>query len=642
MLVRSIVANPERTWCWLRTLLTFDALLLKTARWRDEQPVSSRWRVRLRQASFSCCDGNRGRWYEPYLQHWQDVVDEGSTASAVPEPVVETRAVRENLKPIGKGILPRQDIKPEEDLYARPFYEVCSYDKIYKPPDIPVTKETAKGFIAKIREKEDSRECQGGTTNPELKRKAATASQFDSYDEIDPFDPPYVDSGLPLLEEIEKISCTTVHGSQNLGVDRVVSPVLGYSESNSTSPQRQCSLDLRNKSPKLELTLDSRNKSPQLESTSDPQNISPQLEHKLGSQNTSPELDRTLCSQNILPPLDHSSGSLNKSPQQSENLHPEETTTEARSLPLHSPQTNYSYITPAANTPPIVIIQAVSSSGLRIEKVSSLPSAPSYSSSTKLRPIRPVSRQTATVSPDGQVSIGLPSSSQVMTRNVTGQRNQFVLLTNSVGSATPGAGPSSVWVEASSATRGKRTSSRILQMNPAPMSSDAQAITDKVTNPSSNLGETSATRDLINKSNSPTSSNSSASFSPIESTHGDGEQYKCQICDFSSDDKQKYIEHLTTHESNLRLRCKICGKTYYSSDTLRRHLSGVHKIDRKGLMTKEIYYNCKFCSEKFNLGLHYIKHLKAHIIENPHKCNKCSCSFDNVSELRQHKIGAHK
>ena len=126
-------------------------------------------------------------------------------------------------------------------------------------------------------------------------------------------------------------------------------------------------------------------------------------------------------------------------------------------------------------------------------------------------------------------------------------------------------------------------------------------------------------------------------------SHGIGEVFRCEDCNFESSIKTNYTKHLATHHSEAPKKMKLCtkcGKSFKSKCGLKLH---------QQTHVEEDLHRCSFCAfktpQKANLIKHLaVKHKKGENGEE-HKMNKACpiCPFKCVADhiLKAHMLRKH-
>ncbi|KAK6750455.1 hypothetical protein RB195_002434 [Necator americanus] len=96
-------------------------------------------------------------------------------------------------------------------------------------------------------------------------------------------------------------------------------------------------------------------------------------------------------------------------------------------------------------------------------------------------------------------------------------------------------------------------------------------------------------------------------------------------------------EHLRKHLRNIhqpaKLKCSRCGSVYSSSSALRRH-ERIHSNRRR--------YICARCGAGFDLSEPYKIHLRQHDGIQPYTCSICLRKFTSRAVCRRHRAGHDK
>lgn len=102
--------------------------------------------------------------------------------------------------------------------------------------------------------------------------------------------------------------------------------------------------------------------------------------------------------------------------------------------------------------------------------------------------------------------------------------------------------------------------------------------------------------------------------------------YKCSHCQKSFTELKKLQMHQQAHERAFG--CNWCGKGFYQSADLRRHLR-THTGERP--------YLCTWCSKSFSQRSNLRRHMRIHTGERPYRCAHCECSFSDSHTLKKHQ-----
>lgn len=102
--------------------------------------------------------------------------------------------------------------------------------------------------------------------------------------------------------------------------------------------------------------------------------------------------------------------------------------------------------------------------------------------------------------------------------------------------------------------------------------------------------------------------------------------YKCSHCRKSFTELKKLQIHQQAHERAFG--CNWCGKGFYQSADLRRHLR-THTGERP--------YLCTWCSKSFSQRSNLRRHVRIHTGERPYRCAQCERSFSDSHTLKKHQ-----
>ncbi|KAI4902267.1 hypothetical protein NFI96_020311 [Prochilodus magdalenae] len=103
-------------------------------------------------------------------------------------------------------------------------------------------------------------------------------------------------------------------------------------------------------------------------------------------------------------------------------------------------------------------------------------------------------------------------------------------------------------------------------------------------------------------------------------------QYKCSHCRKTFKELKKLQTHQQAHERAFG--CNWCGKGFYQSADLRRHLR-THTGERP--------YRCTWCSKSFSQRSNLRRHVRIHTGERPYQCTLCARSFNDGHTLKKHQ-----
>ena len=114
----------------------------------------------------------------------------------------------------------------------------------------------------------------------------------------------------------------------------------------------------------------------------------------------------------------------------------------------------------------------------------------------------------------------------------------------------------------------------------------------------------------------------------IELDKCDGFVFTCMHCDFYTEDKTSYEEHVNNFHVEEVYSCETCNKSFSSSVLLEEH-----KILHVGAKS----YKCNTCGKAFSKPYHLKVHNRLHTGERPFKCDQCQRTFIDHSSLQSHK-----
>ncbi|KAB5553841.1 hypothetical protein PHYPO_G00043330 [Pangasianodon hypophthalmus] len=102
--------------------------------------------------------------------------------------------------------------------------------------------------------------------------------------------------------------------------------------------------------------------------------------------------------------------------------------------------------------------------------------------------------------------------------------------------------------------------------------------------------------------------------------------YKCSHCRKAFTELKRLQVHQQAHERAFG--CNWCGKGFYQSADLRRHLR-THTGERP--------YLCTWCSKSFSQRSNLRRHVRIHTGERPYRCAHCERSFSDSHTLKKHQ-----
>lgn len=108
----------------------------------------------------------------------------------------------------------------------------------------------------------------------------------------------------------------------------------------------------------------------------------------------------------------------------------------------------------------------------------------------------------------------------------------------------------------------------------------------------------------------------------------------CTICQKVFDKPASFNKHMKCHNKEpTRYICDCCGYEFDDCHSLRKHLSAVHKINRK-------HFKCNVC-QKVLPKKREDEHLKWHRGEKEHQCEICGNQYATAGLLNTHKKRQH-
>lgn len=108
----------------------------------------------------------------------------------------------------------------------------------------------------------------------------------------------------------------------------------------------------------------------------------------------------------------------------------------------------------------------------------------------------------------------------------------------------------------------------------------------------------------------------------------------CTICQKAFEKPSAFNKHMKCHNKEpTRYICDCCGYEFNDSHLLRKHLSAVHKINRK-------HFKCSICQRVLPRKREE-EHLKWHRGEKEHQCEICGNQYATAGLLNTHKKRQH-
>ncbi|XP_062321576.1 zinc finger protein 574 isoform X1 [Osmerus eperlanus] len=106
--------------------------------------------------------------------------------------------------------------------------------------------------------------------------------------------------------------------------------------------------------------------------------------------------------------------------------------------------------------------------------------------------------------------------------------------------------------------------------------------------------------------------------------------YPCPSCDKRFPSQLRLLRHRhTTHVTDRRFKCGVCGKSFKKQIHVRNHLR-THTGERP--------YQCSDCGKTFTSLANLTRHNLTHSGLRPYRCDVCHRSFTQSSNLRQHRL----
>ena len=133
--------------------------------------------------------------------------------------------------------------------------------------------------------------------------------------------------------------------------------------------------------------------------------------------------------------------------------------------------------------------------------------------------------------------------------------------------------------------------------------------------------------------------------------------FNCLQCDKRCNSLTKLHDHLrVVHTKETPFSCSICGKTYGSMESMKRH-EEMHTNERKCACSKcdkaftclknlkrhELIhadskpYSCSHCDKQFREQGKVTRHERIHTKEKPYDCSECDKKFPTSTQLKSHE-----
>ncbi|XP_073836962.1 CTCF [Musca autumnalis] len=115
---------------------------------------------------------------------------------------------------------------------------------------------------------------------------------------------------------------------------------------------------------------------------------------------------------------------------------------------------------------------------------------------------------------------------------------------------------------------------------------------------------------------------------PLNVTADAEGQYKCQICEYSTNKKFLLTRHFKTHSDDRPYKCSVCERGFKSHNSLMNHIN-THLGNKP--------HACGDCDMSFTTSGELTRHRRyKHTGVKPHKCTECDYSSVELSKLRRH------
>lgn len=120
----------------------------------------------------------------------------------------------------------------------------------------------------------------------------------------------------------------------------------------------------------------------------------------------------------------------------------------------------------------------------------------------------------------------------------------------------------------------------------------------------------------------------------IRCKHTNEKPFLCNVCGRSFSLATILNAHMTSHSSERKYRCEICG---FRSKTSGNH----HRHRARHLQGGAKTFHCETCGKAFETKLKLSSHLVIHKPERPHVCKLCEKRFLYNNKLERHILTVH-
>ncbi|TPP64652.1 Zinc finger protein [Fasciola gigantica] len=112
-------------------------------------------------------------------------------------------------------------------------------------------------------------------------------------------------------------------------------------------------------------------------------------------------------------------------------------------------------------------------------------------------------------------------------------------------------------------------------------------------------------------------------------------QYRlyCGYCDYRTNERAAYDEHLARHFHVRQFACPFCDAKFIVNRELKDHIAFKHTTERN--------HYCSVCGMTFKTAGTLSRHRKTHGERELHQCSLCSSTFTRLSNLKRHITNAH-